>query len=330
MKLDELKALYERNKLSDESYQEAVKLLIWLEGHLQQNYPESLIDTIHETQLDELIQSLVKNGQNNVNSFLVLLRYYHVCKRKDLYIHLTKYIGGIDVIENILSRLARLHGKVMQAEVMKGLELPALGTPPSQVPLFTAEFMNRLKARFTEIQMQEILTGNNHGVSEKAFIQDKLDYETSATLAEFLANFHQKKVAVLQTYCDQDKVWFEQEMTQEVVDYVKNNQELLSAILQGDKLYLTKIPYDTIQYLQATDPKMKGYFACHCPFAREAILQDNLPISPLWCHCSAGFEKFPFEVIFGKKLPIRILETVLQGDSRCRFEISLQDIDYKK
>ncbi|MCJ7632538.1 glycosyltransferase, partial [Candidatus Bathyarchaeota archaeon] len=38
----------------------------------------------------------------------------------------------------------------------------------------------------------------------------------------------------------EDKIWFDQEISQAVVNYVKSNQEILSAVKKGDKLYVTK------------------------------------------------------------------------------------------
>jgi hypothetical protein len=37
----------------------------------------------------------------------------------------------------------------------------------------------------------------------------------------------------------------------------------------------------------------------------------------------AGFHKKPWEVIFGRTIQADVLESVLQGDMRCRFAIHL-------
>jgi len=272
---------------------------------------------------------MIDHKENTVMAFIVLLRYFHVISRKDIYIHLTKYIGGLDVIENIIDRMEKMVGKDKLDVILGDLSLPYLGTPPKAMPIFTEKFMNRLGKHLSESELKKVLTGNNHGVSEKAIIPDKLDYENAESLKSFLKDLHKKKISVLQEYADKNKVWFEQNITKEVIEYVQVNQEILSATLKDGKLYMTKIPYDTEKYVHETDVKMKRYYACHCPFAREAILDEKVLISPLWCHCSAGFEKFPFEVIFGKKLKIKILESALQGDLKCRFEVSLANVDYK-
>ena len=67
----------------------------------------------------------------------------------------------------------------------------------------------------------------------------------------------------------------------------------------------------------------KNYYACHCTFAREAILNDEENVPSDWCYCSAGFAKFPFEVILDKELSVKVLNSALDGDGFCRFEIDL-------
>jgi hypothetical protein len=74
---------------------------------------------------------------------------------------------------------------------------------------------------------------------------------------------------------------------------------------------------------------MKAYHACHCPFAKEAIKKGNVTISPTWCHCSAGFTKYQFDLIFGQELKVTPLELALKNDLRCRFELSLEGVNFK-
>jgi hypothetical protein len=145
-----------------------------------------------------------------------------------------------------------------------------------------------------------------------------------------LKGLHERQVSILQKYSDEKKVWYEQIITQEVVDFVKKDQEIQSAVLKDGKLYTKKIPYDPVQFLQEMDGKMKRYYACHCPFARESILSGSPKIDPDWCFCSAGFSKFEFEVILGHELPIKCLANALEKDEFCRFEIDLAGIPYKK
>ncbi len=103
---------------------------------------------------------------------------------------------------------------------------------------------------------------------------------------------------------------------------------LLSAecgVREGSLLYITKIPYNTKQYLAESDPTLKRFYACHCPWARQAIKNGNIHLNAVFCNCSGGFSKKPWEVIFGQTLKVDLLESALKGDSRCRFAVHLPE-----
>ena len=47
------------------------------------------------------------------------------------------------------------------------------------------------------------------------------------------------------------------------VDYVRRNPETASGVRSGQSIFVSKIPYDPVAYLEETDPRMKRYHACH-------------------------------------------------------------------
>ena len=193
-------------------------------------------------------------------------------------------------------------------------------------PEFTYAFMKRLKKHLSPVKYRLVLAGNNHSIPEEAMQAEKKLYKESFSLDEYLKGRHDRNVAEIQQYYDEGKVWFEQEITQDLVDYVKSNQEILSAVRRGNKLYVTKLPFDGINYLGTDDSVLKTYYACHCPFARERILDESKNnVDADWCYCSAGFAKFPFEIIFGEELEVKMLQSALKGDPICRFAITLPD-----
>ncbi|MCX5977054.1 MAG: DUF6144 family protein [Coprothermobacterota bacterium] len=180
---------------------------------------------------------------------------------------------------------------------------------------------SRLPAEF----YRRILAGNHHGIPASAFDEERGFYETAPSVDAYLKGRHARMVDVLQRHCDEDKLWYEQKITQQVVDFVKSNQELLSAVRQGDTLYVTKIPYNPDRFLTETDPAMKRYLACHCPLADSTILKEGAVVSPTWCYCSAGYEKTLFDNVFGGSLEVEVKQSVLDGSERCRFAIKLTE-----
>ncbi|RJX24781.1 MAG: hypothetical protein C4537_05765 [Acholeplasma sp.] len=329
MNLEKMKIWYKTNHLKDEDFLFAEKLIRELEGFLQEQHFPTLED-LTEDELDMVIRYLLFTGQNTIPSFVVLMRYYRLIGHHDLFIHLTKYTGAIGVVESILKKLERVIGKERADRIHSDIEIPVLGTDLHDITVFTKEFIEMLEKTLSESEMRRVLADNHHQIPKEAFMQEKIYYEAAPTLEAYLKDLHERKVKELTTFMEEKRVWFEQEITQDVVDYVKSNQEIMSAVLIDDALYITKIPYDTKKFLESDNDDDQAYYLCHCPFAREALRHKEFKISANWCYCSGGFTKFPFDVIFEKDLKIEMLESALRKDGSCRFKIDLSGVDYKK
>ncbi len=266
---------------------------------------------------------LIRKKRCLLEDLLAMARYFYLAGRNEIYIYFTSLLGGVGVIENIEARLAGAVGNENAKNILSGLARPPLGSDPSAFPAFTSALMERLEQSLPEDTLRQALAGNNHGIPASAFDTEKTEFEKAVSLDAYLRGKHARQVAELQRCCDKGEVWFEQTITQDVVDFVSANQEILSAVRDGNVLYVTKIPYDPAKYLTATDPAQKRYYACHCPFAREAIKSGGPCISENWCYCSGGFAKYPFEVLFGRSLRVELLSSVLRGDQVCRFAVHL-------
>ncbi len=273
----------------------------------------------------EYIRVLIQTGQNQPETLLALARYVHLIGRNNVYLFFTTLLGSEGVFESIQTRLALLTEAGEQPCRLDELHHPPLGAEPDDFPEFTKQLMERLEAALPEDTIQRVLAGNNHCIPAAAFEDEIQFYRLASSLDEYLSGRHKRQVAKLQQHCDSNTVWFEQMITQMVVDYVAANPEILSAVRAGDTLYVTKIPYQPDAYLATDDPLLKRYYACHCPFVRAAILRGEPAISANWCYCSGGFAKHPYEVILGRELRVTLLKSALNGDSVCRFAIHLDE-----
>ena len=121
----------------------------------------------------------------------------------------------------------------------------------------------------------------------------------------------------------QGKLFFAQEITPEVLAFVRSDPEMGGGRREGQVIYETKIPFLTSKYLAENDPVLRRYYYCHCPWTREAIRKQDVPIAKNFCYCSAGFHKKPWEIIFEQPIQVDVLESILKGDDRCRFAIHL-------
>ncbi len=329
MNYDLLQQYYQKNKLPDNAFIEATKLLDDFYKEIANKDSQKNLDDISLDLLEEYIEKVYRTKQTSIEFFLIFMRYFKVTHKDDLYVLLTRYTGILDVLENIFKRYIGMFSKKELDELLEGLDIPSLGMSPKLIPNFTSEFMRRIESKHTIDEVKEVLTGNNHSLSEKNLLPEIVAYENAISLEAYLVDRHQRKIIELEEHMHQNLVWFEQIITTEVIEFVKANQEILSAVLLDDSLYITKIPYDTKAYLEEKSKTLQNYHACHCSFAKEAIFNDKTVISPYWCYCSAGFAKFPFEIILGQKLKITCLKTALNKDGICRFKIDLKGIEYK-
>lgn len=316
-----LKEHYQKRNFTSDQTMQAVETVRTLETYLSSR--DTSLENTGINDIRAYLDLLIREKRCSLEDLLAMARYFFLTGRNEIYIYFTSLLGGLGVIESIEERLAASEGGEAAERVFAGLDRPPLGSDPASFPAFTRALMERLEKNLPPESLRRTLAGNNHGVPSSAFAAEKEAFEKAASLDEYLAGKHMRQVAELQRCCTEGKVWFEQTITQETVDFVAENQEILSAVRDGNVLYVTKIPYNPAKYLSEADPAKKRYYACHCPFAREAIKNGGPDISANWCYCSAGFAKYPFEVLFERELRVELLSSVLRGDPVCRFAIHL-------
>jgi hypothetical protein len=267
---------------------------------------------------------LITDKKNTMDRFLALARYIYVIGLNDVYIYFTAILSGREVLTSISDKVASVAGEDTRSRVFDRLEVPPLGSPPGDYPPVTGRLVGGLQDLGPAV-CHAVLADNHHRVPAQSFDKHKEWLKEAGSIEAFLKKVHGEAVAELERYMTEGKVWYEQEITPEVVELVRGNQELLSAVRDGQYLYITKIPYAPKDWLRESDPTMKRYYACHCPLARAAIIMGEPEISLDWCYCSGGFEKLRFDVVFEEPTEVEVLESVLAGDARCRFRVKIPE-----
>jgi hypothetical protein len=267
---------------------------------------------------------LIADGKNTMDRFLALARYVYMVGLNDVYIYFTAILGGREVVASISDKLAAVAGEDTRNSVFEDILLPPLGSVPEEYPAVTARLVDRLQELGTAA-CREVLTDNHHGIPVQAFDRHKEWLREAGSIDAFLKKVHDEAVAELERYMSEGKIWYEQKITPDVVEFVKGNQEVLSAVRDGKYLYMTKIPYAPDAWLKESDPMIKRYLACHCPLARAALITSEPRIPMDWCYCSGGFEKLMFDVVFDEPTEVEVLESVLAGDPRCRFRVKIPE-----
>jgi hypothetical protein len=282
--------------------------------------------------LDELkdyVSMLIKEGKNSIDRLFALARYCGFVKKNDYFVHLVSLFGARNVLPDIGERLGAVAGNKARLKIFDGFELPPLGSPQDDYPELTKKIVDAMEAELPSETCREVLTWNYHKVPVETFKEKKERFEKASSIDEFLKDEHRRFVEELSGYMKSGQIWYEQEITPEVLELVKGNQEIQNGVRQGDKIYVSKIPFAPKQYLAEKDPVMKRYYACHCQLVRTAIRDGKPKISPVFCYCSGGYEKLPYDVIFGKPVEIELLESVLKGYMRCRFAIRIPESKMK-
>ena len=307
--------------LSAENADFAVSAVNEFEEYLEKK--KTSFDSAGLDTLKDYVSLLIKEGKNSMDRLVAIARYCNFAKNNDYYIYFASILGAINVLPDIGKRLATIAGEQVRRKVFQGFELPPLGSSQDHYPKLTQMIMDRLEAELPSEICRKVLTWNYHRVPAEAFKKKKERFEKSNSIDEYLADEHRRFIEELTGYMKEGRIWFEQEITPEVVEFVKGNQEIQTGVRQSDRIYATKMPFAPKQYLAEKDPIMKRYYACHCQLVRTAIRDGKPKVSSMFCYCSGGFEKLPYDVIFGEPVEVELLESALKGDARCRFAIRI-------
>lgn len=106
--------------------------------------------------------------------------------------------------------------------------------------------------------------------------------------------------------------------------YVEADPTIEAGVRKGNIVYVSKIPYQIKQFIEAEDDQTKRYHYCHCGWVRDSIKKPKEEqVSQAFCNCSGGWHKVPFEGIFEQTLEVDLVKSVLKGDDICTFAIHL-------
>jgi hypothetical protein len=270
-------------------------------------------------------QTLIQEGQNTYDNLITLARYGRFTKNDEIYVAVLELLDGEEAQRNLYREIGELFGEALREEVFAGIGVAPLGTPSTDKPHFMFPVIERLVAKLGRKKIATLLSGCLRDLPDTYYRNERRRFLRARDIDDYLGRRHRAFVRTLRKCQRQGQLFFVQEVTDEVMEYVKGNAEIESGVRDGSVLYVSKIPYNTKQFLAETDPTMKRYYACHCPWAREAIKSGDVKLDPIFCNCSGGFSKKPWEVIFGETLEVEVLESVLLGDMRCRFAIHLPE-----
>jgi hypothetical protein len=266
---------------------------------------------------------LVEEGNNTEDNYITLIRYCRFIQNHDMYVALMELVDGGEVGGNLYRKVGKRFGKQLRREIFAGIGVAPYGTPTPEKPAYLQPVIERLESKIGKDACADFLSAGLRTLPTSYFLGERRKYKQAADIDEYLRQRKEGFVAQLEACLREGRPFFAQEITEEVIAFVRSDPEIGGGRREGNIIYETKIPYMTQKYLAETDPSLRRYYYCHCPWAREAIKHGDVRLAETFCNCSGGFHKKTFEVIFKQALKVEVLESALKGDDRCRFAIHL-------
>ena len=301
----------------EEQIVENTKMVERFEEFLQQ-FGKTL-ETASETEFSKFSKILIEEGLNTYLNYAALSRYAYFIKNMDLYLAI--FDGG-EVMNVLHERLGEHVGEEKRDEILPKKGLPPLGIPDTEKMGVTREVMEKMEKVLDPTDCKKILADVAHGLPRDFRKGEREKFVKAGGIDEYLKQKRENAIAELEKHRDDGSLFYNQYITDVVVEFVKSRSDVLSGERRGNTIYHTKIPYMVQEYLEETDKKKKRYYACHCAWARESIL-DDVDVSANFCHCSGGFTKMPWEAALDQPLEYEMVKSVLKGDDECSFIIHL-------
>lgn len=323
MDFDQLRRLYRDRGLPEDEAERAVAACGEYEAFLAP-CGRSIADA-RVADIRDYLDLLIARGANSRERLLALARAHYMTGNSEVYIHFTRVLERDRIIANLRDHMESVLGPQRTGRVFAGSVPPVTGAPPESALPFTRSLIEALRTETAGGETAEALRANAHGIPADAFADERLHFLAASSLEEYLAGLHSRSVATLAEHARTGKVWYEQQITDAVVEFVRQNREVLGGLPEGDVIYWTKIPYAPAAWLEETDPDRRRYLACHCPMAREALAHPGGRFPRVWCTCTAGYIAQRFNAVFGETTSVDVLESVLDGDDRCRFAVHVPE-----
>jgi len=324
MNVTEFMSYLEKNKVENK--------LVILFTNLLQEYEDYLmklgfnLETSPSEKIVEYSENFVSEDENFVLNFLrAILHYANYSKN---YEYITKVIDvseSYNAMDNLYIRVAKIYGESMRDEIFNDLVIPPLGTHPEKKPGFTKSILKRLEEKIGKNRTIDLLSPCLHGRPPDDIEGDK-KLLNELGIDAFLKKKHLELVTRLEKHRDDGTLEFAQKIDNEIVNYVRDNPIIAHGIREENIIYVSKLPYQMRELLEAKSVQMKRFFLCYCPWVRGAIKDGTEnEISDYFCNCSAGWYKLYWDQIFGQPVTVEPVATGLNGALECKFAIKIPD-----
>lgn len=209
-------------------------------------------------------------------------------------------------------------------ELTEGLALPDIETESQCQCKNMYDFIKKLEFMTDKGTAKNMLSKVRHGLIPSQCIGAREEFLEIGDLDKFIQKRYEADFSYFIELNATKKDFYGDIITDEVLEFLRDNRMMIGGVREGNKLFFKAFPANMSKYLQADNEKMKRYYACHCPFAKESILTNHV-VSGTLCYCSLGHMKNYWEAVFDQSLDGEVLGTVLSGELQCRYSITIPD-----
>ena len=283
------------------------------------------LDSISKGKVIEYTETIIDKNEETILDFLrALINYANFSKKYDYIIEVIDIVEGYNAMDNLYTRIAEQINEETRDEIFKDITIPALGIHPDKKPDFTKEIMKRMEERIGEERTIDLLSPCLHGRPVEPIKKDREDFLKIKDIDKFLELKKKEFIKRLQKHRDDGTLEYAQYIDNDVIEYVKNSKTITPGVREENKIIVTKIPYQMQKFLSSEDDRMKRYFSCYCAWVRGAIKKgEEKEISKNFCHCSAGFFKQYWDIIFDQSVKVEPIETPITGALECKFAVHI-------
>ena len=273
MKIEEYREYLKEQDIPADAIEEHMAIIGDFVKFLTDPGLKETIATAGKEEVERFARKLIAEGLNTLENFSLLCDYTNWLGHRQLYVALIEVMDCHNALEVLADKIEERHGQEMLHRIFCEA-LPPLGTDEKERCAYTRTMMEHMAQQITPKETRDAWFQVQHGIPaevwQKSDLADKEKYQQCGkNIDKFLDLKRRERNTLLTRLHGENKLWHTIEITDEVLEFVKSDPEMEGGRREGNKIYITKIPYNTVRYLHETDAKMKRYYACHCPLVRK-------------------------------------------------------------